>query len=279
MSNNFYRTLNDVQNNNNFLESRKCYLILSFILFFAVGLPMYFVGYSKDIGGLPMKLIDVKITKICYMLKCNNNNNNKCDDGSGYYEMKGIPMNMNASSYTINTGYDFTSKSYCEAVFHKRYIIGNIYKMYYNYVNNEIYTQTYSNMLSWIGFIFIIISCSVAIYYLIESCYFNFKKKNYLSDNYVYNAIHQYILQNNISQVSVASTIMKPIIIVPHNAIDSNIELSITNKNNIICPICLQEINSKKIFLMCGHNFHCKCLNEWLENKNKDNCPLCRYEV
>ena len=43
------------------------------------------------------------------------------------------------------------------------------------------------------------------------------------------------------------------------------------------CSICYENMRSFQIIreLNCGHKFHQKCVDKWLETR--DNCPLCRY--
>jgi len=44
------------------------------------------------------------------------------------------------------------------------------------------------------------------------------------------------------------------------------------------CSICLQDItnpNDKNI-LLCGHNFHHDCIEQWYITSAKDRCPICR---
>ena len=59
------------------------------------------------------------------------------------------------------------------------------------------------------------------------------------------------------------------------------------NKNFIseTCGICLEEFNKEKdspktaknfVILVCGHNFHKNCLEEWFKKKNS--CPYCKQE-
>lgn len=50
----------------------------------------------------------------------------------------------------------------------------------------------------------------------------------------------------------------------------------IPNKNKINCSICLDDYNEGDIIklLNCSHEFHSKCLDEWL-NINLS-CPICR---
>lgn len=45
------------------------------------------------------------------------------------------------------------------------------------------------------------------------------------------------------------------------------------------CSICLENFlkKEKKIIVKCSHEFHKKCIKEWLNNNNT--CPLCRTEL
>lgn len=44
------------------------------------------------------------------------------------------------------------------------------------------------------------------------------------------------------------------------------------------CAICYYKIKwYNKKTLYCGHQFHRKCINKWLEKQNK--CPFCRKIV
>ena len=45
------------------------------------------------------------------------------------------------------------------------------------------------------------------------------------------------------------------------------------------CTICCDNINYSQIVrkLKCGHIFHHKCIDEWLENNTK--CPVCRFNL
>jgi len=50
------------------------------------------------------------------------------------------------------------------------------------------------------------------------------------------------------------------------------------NESNLTCTICLEKINEIKIRkLDCNHNFHIKCLDEWLKINNS--CPICRDSI
>lgn len=54
---------------------------------------------------------------------------------------------------------------------------------------------------------------------------------------------------------------------------------TVSETNNIICPICLDEkkIAEEWTKLLCEHEFHYKCITEWL-NKNRS-CPICRIVI
>ncbi len=161
-----------------------------------------------------------------------------------HFVLKGITGNMNIT-YTIATGYDFTSKSKCETILTKKYIVGNIYEMYYNNIQDTIYTKTYANTISTIGFIFIMLSCTIMIFYFVELYHY----KTYIDiDN------QNTTLTHAINPVNINSKTINP-------------------KNKFIenyCTICLQEIKNKKIILECNHCYHSNCINEWFKINN--NC-------
>lgn len=43
------------------------------------------------------------------------------------------------------------------------------------------------------------------------------------------------------------------------------------------CPICLSDSKTDLIRTECGHFFHKKCLQNWLETNNT--CPVCRFQI
>jgi hypothetical protein len=49
------------------------------------------------------------------------------------------------------------------------------------------------------------------------------------------------------------------------------------DNNQDKCPICLEEMKTKKQTL-CNHLFHKECIEEWIKN-NKNTCPLCRKNL
>lgn len=47
---------------------------------------------------------------------------------------------------------------------------------------------------------------------------------------------------------------------------------------DVCCPICLDDIHYKDVKkIICGHYFHKKCIDTWLERK--PTCPKCRMTV
>ena len=48
---------------------------------------------------------------------------------------------------------------------------------------------------------------------------------------------------------------------------------------NSYCTICCEDICNSQIVrkINCGHKFHYKCIDEWLETNTK--CPICRYNI
>lgn len=59
---------------------------------------------------------------------------------------------------------------------------------------------------------------------------------------------------------------------------DNNIE-------NIMCPICLSDIDKNDYILYCKHSYHKDCIAKWIHqynNYNADNfatCPICRCRI
>ena len=45
------------------------------------------------------------------------------------------------------------------------------------------------------------------------------------------------------------------------------------------CGICLERVFNPEIDTSCGHCFHQACLETWLYNFRKKNCPLCRKNI
>lgn len=61
---------------------------------------------------------------------------------------------------------------------------------------------------------------------------------------------------------------------------DNNLQNYYSSENkNINCSICLEEqkINEEWSKIICNHEFHKKCILEWLKTNN--NCPICRFNI
>ncbi|KHN68867.1 hypothetical protein M896_120890 [Ordospora colligata OC4] len=48
-------------------------------------------------------------------------------------------------------------------------------------------------------------------------------------------------------------------------------------QESVICSVCLDATVDKFVFLTCGHRFHSKCIEMWLQARK--NCPYCRQMV
>ena len=68
----------------------------------------------------------------------------------------------------------------------------------------------------------------------------------------------------------------------PKLSISQPITFFINNRNtnnNPICAICYQNISFRtQHYCHCGHNFHCTCINIWI-NSGKKECPICRQDI
>lgn len=71
-----------------------------------------------------------------------------------------------------------------------------------------------------------------------------------------------------------------------HNSVYVNIienpnlvNYTVVKSNNITCAICIdeQKTNEKWIRLNCSHEYHQKCIFNWLQRDNT--CPICRNNV
>ena len=49
------------------------------------------------------------------------------------------------------------------------------------------------------------------------------------------------------------------------------------NFENNECIICLEQmlVDHKVKILDCGHMYHYRCINDWINKKKEINCPLC----
>ena len=64
------------------------------------------------------------------------------------------------------------------------------------------------------------------------------------------------------------------------NRADNYLDQLKEKNKKVTCVVCLKDFdgydfNCKK--LKCGHNFHMKCIDEWLTHSKS--CPICRKEI
>ena len=53
------------------------------------------------------------------------------------------------------------------------------------------------------------------------------------------------------------------------------------DEENIQCNICFEQFkeNEYKRDVICGHNFHKKCIDKWINKYNNFSCPTCRCNL
>jgi len=57
----------------------------------------------------------------------------------------------------------------------------------------------------------------------------------------------------------------------------ASVSLAYPCQEDAVCSVCLDRMAGGLIFLACGHRFHSKCIELWLEERK--NCPYCRQMV
>ena len=91
---------------------------------------------------------------------------------------------------------------------------------------------------------------------------------------------HQCICNNNDNnQLSLTSSfiISSKESMIEYNATMYTPVTHIHNNNNNTCVICLDDIShNDKHFLHCGHQFHCRCIKQWLITRQNKYCPVCK---
>ena len=108
---------------------------------------------------------------------------------------------------------------------------------------------------------------------------------NYVNNN-IFNMNREIInyetnLLNRVLAESLKTVAQKPKIVLKKQKMNKNLVNSNDKdeKENPTCCICLvvMKINEDVTKLKCGHLFHFKCLDKWIENKQV--CPFCRSEI
>lgn len=66
----------------------------------------------------------------------------------------------------------------------------------------------------------------------------------------------------------------------PVTNVESNEPINRANRKKDECAVCLGNLKTGNLFITeCDHQFHYKCLKEWLESDDARSCPLCREFV
>ncbi|ERM99716.1 E3 ubiquitin-protein ligase SDIR1 [Amborella trichopoda] len=60
-------------------------------------------------------------------------------------------------------------------------------------------------------------------------------------------------------------------------AVESLARVDIGAQEEVLCTICIVEINADARALPCSHKYHESCILKWLELSNS--CPICRYQL
>lgn len=102
--------------------------------------------------------------------------------------------------------------------------------------------------------------------FLIYSKYLDIEKINYL------------IFKNLTKCKSINNDILNLVCYLDYHKLIYNKDIiSMITRYENSCPICLDDINENRIYSICGHKYHKKCLNEYLQNYDK--CAVCRYDI
>jgi len=136
---------------------------------------------------------------------------------------------------------------------------------HFNNHNNTVlfYDYEYNNLFNFFMIIFSVALC------------FNFCKAiktHNLYIDYQRNQLEQNN-QNNQSNNNI------PNYTIIQNKIIKIKEYKLNNVSEEICSICLETYTKNDIIniLKCGHKYHDKCIDGWIETNN--NCPLCRLSI
>ena len=119
------------------------------IILFIVGILCYFSGNSKMVGGRIFKHINVTVTKLCNM--------NNDDDMIDIEPIISKQINGDISC-NVKTGYYFDSSLDCNNKLSDKYYIGSNHSVYYDSFNKTCMTYSEANTISFVGFLFLVLT-------------------------------------------------------------------------------------------------------------------------
>ena len=59
-------------------------------------------------------------------------------------------------------------------------------------------------------------------------------------------------------------------------SVDQDVAIQMEDDKNT-CPICLEDLTSDTLSLVCSHTFHKQCVEQWTETEST--CPVCRAQL
>ena len=104
------------------------------------------------------------------------------------------------------------------------------------------------------------------------------------STNNIINIVSDFLNQNQQGQLSNVPRMRNRDVVVVSDETElknlNEIEYQQSSKINSSCMICMDEFkdDDKVLDIKCKHNFHTKCINEWL-SKHSNKCPICKTEL
>jgi hypothetical protein len=178
----------------------------------------------------------------------NRYNNNIYDNYYNYYINHNIMPNNYRNYYSYNNNYNND--------------INNNYNNYnnYNYNNNNNYNN-YNNYNN------------------------NNYNNNYNNNNYNNNDMQNLALRDYINQLIIEINLIErnqnetPIETFTRVGIQVNVEEVHVEEVEAkeICSVCLDNENCVDCKTSCSHNFHARCLSQWVKKNNS--CPMCRGTI
>lgn len=124
-------------------------------------------------------------------------------------------------------------------------------------------TSTCSTLSICVALMIIYINYIIIIWHTLYKCYNWIRSRDEIEIDVIHNIEHNQQLE----------------IYVPIEVNYDTLDYKVVTENNIICSICLEEqvINENWTKLHCTHDFHKKCIKNWLEINNI--CPVCRCSI